>query len=50
VFPDLARRLRLSDGELAMVDFTPERASEYEFTNGMATLRGKVVAWWTADR
>jgi plastocyanin domain-containing protein len=45
VFPDFARRVRLCDGELAMVDFTPERAGEYEFTNGPATLRGKVVAW-----
>jgi plastocyanin domain-containing protein len=44
VFPDLARRVRLYDGELAMVDFTPERAGEYEFTSGTGTLRGRVIA------
>jgi plastocyanin domain-containing protein len=34
VLPDLARRVRVHEGELAMLDFTPERTGEYEFTSG----------------
>ncbi|HYB30274.1 MAG TPA: cupredoxin domain-containing protein [Solirubrobacteraceae bacterium] len=44
VFPDLARRVRLPDGELVPVDFTPEQAGEYEFTSGEASLHGKIIA------
>jgi P-type Cu+ transporter len=44
VFPDIARRVQLHDGELVLVDFTPERAGEYEFISGTGTLRGKVIA------
>ena len=44
VFPDLARRVQLHDGELVPVDFTPNRTGEYEFISGTGTLRGKVVA------
>jgi len=44
VFPDLARRVRLRDGELVPVDFTPEQAGEYEFTSGEGSLHGKIIA------
>ena len=44
VFPDLARRVLLDDGELVPVDFTPERAGEYEFISGTGAFRGKVIA------
>ena len=44
VFPDLARRVQLDDGELVPVDFTPERAGEYEFISGTGAFRGKVIA------
>lgn len=43
VLPDFARRAQLPEGELVPVDFTPERAGEYEFTCGMGMLRGKIV-------
>ena len=44
VFPDLARRVQLNDGELVPVDFTPKRAGEYEFISGTGAFRGKVIA------
>lgn len=44
VFPDLARRVQLDDGALVPVDFTPERAGEYEFISGTGAFRGKVIA------
>jgi plastocyanin domain-containing protein len=44
VFPDFARRAQLPQGELVAVDFTPERAGEYEFTCAMGMLRGKLIA------
>ncbi len=43
VFADFHRRAQLPEGELIPVDFTPERAGEYEFTCGMGMLHGKVV-------
>ena len=44
VFPDLARWVQLDNGELVPVDFTPERAGEYEFISGTGVFRGKVIA------
>lgn len=43
LFPDFARRAQLPEGQLVPVDFTPERAGEYEFTCGMGMLRGKLI-------
>ena len=43
VFPHLARRVQLHDGELIPVDFTLKRG-EYEFISGTGALRGKVIA------
>ena len=43
VFADFHRRAQLPEGELVPVEFTPDRAGEYEFTCGMGMLRGKIV-------
>ena len=43
VFPDFGRREQLPEGELVLVEFTPEQAGEYDFHCGMGMLRGKVV-------
>ena len=44
VVPDFFRRERLPEGELVLVEFTPDQAGEYEFHCGLGMLRGKVVA------
>ena len=44
LFPDFHRRAQLPEGELVPIEFTPERAGEYEFHCGMGMLRGKVLA------
>lgn len=43
IFPDFNRSADLPEGELVPVQFTPERAGEYEFTCGMGMLRGKLI-------
>ena len=44
LLPNFHRRAQLPEGELVPIEFTPERAGEYEFHCGMGMLRGKVLA------
>lgn len=43
LFPDFSRSARLPEGEEVSVEFTPDKAGEYDFQCQMGMLRGKLI-------
>lgn len=44
VLPDFGKRAHLPENQTVMVEVTPEKPGEYEFTCGMNMYRGKLIA------
>ena len=43
LFPDFRKSVKLPPGKIVPVEFTPDKAGEYEFSCRMGMLRGKLV-------
>ncbi|MCZ6625604.1 MAG: cupredoxin domain-containing protein [Deltaproteobacteria bacterium] len=43
LFPDFGKNAKLPEGETVVIEFTPQKPGEYEFSCQMGMIRGKLI-------